>query len=449
MTETGIFEYIGGAAGCGKTWLARERVRENPFQTRLCASTGIAAINLGQTEFTCTTINSLLWYFDTKSLEDAYTTGKLDRALYRLLRAGTRQIILDEVSMMSGKQIDIICKGLDAVNQGQDDPIGLTLIGDFCQLPPIEPRGMPREGFAFEAKHWDRFAENTTLLTEIKRQTDIEFVQALRAVRRGEGAEAVEFFEPFMNTSLDIDFDGTTIMAKNMEVDRFNELRLDRLNTEWVRFPSYRFDKQLSEWKKLPQILDIKLDALVMILVNKSNKMERDDGTTYSELEYCNGDLGYLREANSESATVELMRGGTIVNVPYNTKENVLGMHDAGPALVAKGRENLAKFMEGERKLRPPYLTKDPITRQDAGIVVGTCEHLPLRVAYATTCHKSQGLTLDRVQININNQFFSSGGMTYVGLSRARTAEGLRIICGNSSTFIKRCKTNPLVEQWL
>lgn len=449
MTELGIYEYIGGAAGCGKTWLARERVRENPYQTRLCASTGIAAINLGQTEFTCTTINSLLWYFDTKSLEDGFVSGKLDRALGRLYRAGTRQIILDEVSMMSGKQIDIICKGLDFLNHGRKDPMGLTLIGDFCQLPPIEPRGMPREGFAFEAKSWDRFAENTTLLTEIKRQTDIEFVQALRAVRRGEGAEAVEFFQPFMDTTVDIDFEGTTIMAKNLEVDRFNELRLDRLDTEWVRFPSYRFDKQLSEWKKLPQILDIKLDALVMILVNKSNKFERDDGTTYSELEYCNGDLGYIREATAESATVELMREGRIVNVPYNTKENVLGMPDAGPELVAQGRENLAKFMAGERKLRPPYLTKDPITRQDAGIVVGTCEHLPLRVAYATTCHKSQGLTLDRVQININNQFFSSGGMTYVGLSRARTAEGLRIICGNSNTFIKRCKTNPLVEQWL
>ena len=449
-TETGVFEYIGGAAGCGKTWLARERTRANPFQTRLCASTGIAAINLGQTEFTCTTINSLLWYFDTKSLEDAYTTGKLDRALYRLLRAGTRQIILDEVSMMSGKQIDIICKGLDAVNQGQDSPIGLTLIGDFCQLPPIEKRGMPREGFAFEAKHWDRFAENTTMLTEIKRQTDIDFVQALRAVRRGDGKAAVEFFEPFMDTRIDVDFEGTSIMAKNVEVDRFNELRLDRLNTEWVRFPSYRFDKQLSEWKKLPQILDIKLDALVMILVNKSNKMERDDGTTYSELEYCNGDLGYLRDVTADNATVELVREGRIVTVPYNTKENVVGMPDAPKALIAEGRANLEAFMEGDRgKLRPPYLVKDPITRQDAGIVIGTCEHMPLRVAYATTCHKSQGLTLDRVQINLNNQFFSQGGMAYVGLSRARTAEGLRIICGNPNTFINRCKTNPLVEQWL
>ncbi len=70
MTENlNVFEYIGGAAGCGKTWLARERTRKDPFRNRLCASTGIAAINLGASEFTCTTINSLLWYFDTKHLE--------------------------------------------------------------------------------------------------------------------------------------------------------------------------------------------------------------------------------------------------------------------------------------------------------------------------------------------------------------------------------------------
>ena len=253
-----------------------------------------------------------------------------------------------------------------------------------------------------------------------------------------------------MDTLNDIDFEGTTIMAKNIDVDRFNELRLDRLDTEWVRYPSYRFDKQLGEWKKIPQIFDVKLDALVMILVNKSNKVEQIDGSIASELEYCNGDLGYLREFDGETATVELVRGGNTVQVPYTVKENMVGMSDTDAALRRTAEDNYQAYLDGDTpKIEIPYTSYDPITKQPAGIVIGTCEHMPLRVAYATTCHKSQGLTLDRIQINLNNTFFSHGGMAYVGLSRARSPEGLRIICGNDNTFIKRCKTNPKVVQWL
>jgi ATP-dependent exoDNAse (exonuclease V) alpha subunit len=409
MTEgLNLFEYIGGAAGCGKTWLARERVRQAPMSTRLCASTGIAAINLGQSEFTCTTINSLLWYFNTESLESNWAQGKLDMALRGLWEGGIRTIVIDEVSMMSGRQIDVICMGIDYLNEqrGFDagEPMGLVLIGDFCQLPPVEEL---KEGFAFEADRWERFAENTTILHEIKRQTDVDFVEALQKVRSGNGQEAVEFFKPFMNNRLDIEFEGTTIMSKNLEVNRFNERRLSRLDTDSVRFPSYRFGKQLKEWEKnIPQVFETKLDALVMILVNKS--IPNSGG----EFEYVNGDLGYIRDVTEKSASVELMRNDYVVEVEYSNKEN---------NKVVDGRD----------------------------LVVGNCEHMPLRTAYATTCHKSQGLTLDRVQINLNGQFFGYGGMAYVALSRARSQEGLRVVVGRPETFIKRCKTNPKVEQWL
>lgn len=403
-----IYEYIGGAAGCGKTWLARERAKADPFGTRLTASTGIAAINLGSRDITCTTINSLLWYFNTRSLEDAWTQGRLDLALRRLYEDGVKEIIVDEVSMMSGAQLDIICKALDYLNEthGFNEPMGLTLIGDFCQLPPVDER---REGFVFQAKHWDRFEPAITILTEIKRQTDVEFIEALRHVRRGDGGSALDFFAPQIERRLDIDFEGTTIMAKNIEVDRFNDLRLNRLEKDWVRFPSFRHGKQLKEWERnIPQIFEAKLEALVMILVNKTYK---NSGGLFK---YVNGDLGYIREITDRSAWVELIRTGETVEVEYAVKENA---------------------------------EKNKKSQQES--VVGSCEHMPLRVAYATTCHKSQGLTLDRVQINLNGQFFSYGGMAYVGLSRARTAEGLRIIVGNDNTFIKRCKTNPKVKRWL
>lgn len=243
-------------------------------------------------------------------------------------------------------------------------------------------------------------------MTEIKRQADQTFINALRSVRRGVGSEAVDFFAPYITRMVDIDFQGTTIFGYNREVDRFNKLRLARLDTDWVRFPSHRFSKQLPEWRNIPEIFETKLDSLVMILKNKSIP------GTGGEFEYVNGDLGYIREAAKDSAVVELLRTGDVVEVEYTVKDN-----------IAK--------------------------RDGKNVSVGTCEHLPLRVAYAITCHKSQGLTLDRVQVNINTKFFKEGGMTYVALSRARSSDGLRIVAGSERTFVNRCCTSPKVERWL
>jgi ATP-dependent exoDNAse (exonuclease V) alpha subunit len=73
---------------------------------------------------------------------------------------------------------------------------------------------------------------------------------------------------------------------------------------------------------------------------------------------------------------------------------------------------------------------------------------MPLRVAYGCTTHKSQGLTLDRVQVNLRDSFFRTPGMMYVALSRARTAAGLRIV-GNQAGFVERCRIDPKVRPWL
>ena len=400
-----LFHYIGGPAGCGKTWKAKAKLHARPFETRLTATTGIAAINCSDNDFTCTTINSLLWYKDTDALEDADVQGRLDIALRKLWEEGTDLIMIDEVSMMSGRQLEIICNALARLNERTDyEPgVGLTIIGDFCQLPPV---AQYEEGFAFESDCWDRFEGSKEIMTEIKRQVDPVFIKALRAVRRGAGEEAVEFFSPYITPMVDIDFEGTTIFGYNREVDRFNNLRLDRLDTPWIRFPSHRFDKQLPEWRNIPQIFETKIDSLVMMLVNKP--IPRSGG----QFEYVNGDLGYLRGGDKDIAVVELLRTGNTVHAEYTQKENIQ-------------------------------------KRDGKNIVVGICEHMPLRVAYATTCHKSQGLTLDRVQVNINTKFFKEGAMTYVALSRARSSDGLRIVAGGEKTFIRRGCTSPKVERWL
>ena len=106
-------EFITGEAGTGKTWLVKERARRYPGHV-LCATTGIAAVNLGEG---VTTISSLLKYFDTASLRASWTQGNLERIVMGLARSGVRQIVLDEVSMLDGEQLTIITATIDAVNE--------------------------------------------------------------------------------------------------------------------------------------------------------------------------------------------------------------------------------------------------------------------------------------------------------------------------------------------
>ena len=80
--------------------------------------------------------------------------------------------------------------------------------------------------------------------------------------------------------------------------------------------------------------------------------------------------------------------------------------------------------------------------------IIGTIDYMPLRAAYGCTVHKTQGLTLDNVQVNIRDPFFRQPGMLFVALSRARTMEGLRIV-GNQTGFVERCRIEPRVQKWL
>ncbi len=428
------FSFLTGAAGCGKTfatkdWASREKLL-------LCATTGIAAINLGGT-----TINSILGYFDTKSLMESYTGGWLTARLGKLWKAGIRRIIIDEASMLDGDQLTYLCRAIDEVNgrgyvlKSQDwgeagsPELGLTLVADFCQLGPV------KAPFAFESPEWSRFTEPgaTITLTEIRRQSDPDFIQALRATRRGDGRAALDYFGAALQSTTDEHFDGPTILAKNESVDRFNWLRLSAVTGRDVYFTSQREGKQRSEWGNpdkppatwgIPQRLHLKIGALVMILANKRYPI----GTGF---EYANGDLGEIVDAEEtkHTAAIRLQRTGEIVTVDYVRREVLAPLDSARRKELRAGKD-------------------DAISDDGKWEITGWISYLPLRVAYASTVHRSQGLSLDRVQVNVSDPFFKTPAMVYVALSRARTAEGLRLV-GSAATFIERCTTNPRLTQWL
>lgn len=423
-----LFCFVCGPAGTGKTFWAKALAAAAPEAVVLAATTGIAAVNLGEG----TTINALLKYYDTASLLEAYTGGWLEGQLVRLRRAGLQRIVLDEVSMLDGDQLTILTRALDNVNaqRGGDDPeVGLLLVGDFAQLPPV------KAPFAFESAEWERFAQATYGLTTIRRQADQPFVEALQAVRRGDASTALEFFGPRLESTTHAHFAGTTILAKNAAVEKYNQLRLDKVPGKALRFASSRWGRLRPEWGGepyptakwgVPEVLQLKEGALVMILANRNVALP-PSAPAYL---YVNGDLGEVVGAEHGAATVVLQRTGEPVQV--------------GPIT----RENLIPLEPGRRKALRAEGHPERISQSGKHEVIGAVTYLPLRLAYASTVHKSQGLSLSAVQVNIRDHFFSTAGMLYVSLSRARTAEGLRIV-GTPEGFRARCTTSPKVLPWL
>lgn len=435
------FSYLAGAAGSGKTFAVKDWAgRVSGLE--LCATTGIAALNLGGT-----TINALAGYFDTKSLMDSFTTGMLTARLGRLWRAGIRRLVIDEVSMMDGEQLTYLVKGVEEVNgrgyvlgkwdEDDDAPppaMGLTLVGDFAQLKPVD--GV----WAWESPEWERFQPNTITLTEIRRQADLPFINALRQARVGNGKAVLEYFDGRLCDLTDDRFEGPTLMATNAAVDRYNWIRMSKLHGRELFFESRREGKQRSEWGNpqkppntwgIPLRLHLKVGALVMILANR-----REEGLPPQPFVYVNGDLGEVVEVGGEavpdeqSCYVKLQRSGRVVEVNYVRRE-VLQPCDSArrKELILAGKSEL---LTENRKFE----------------IVGWVSYMPIRVAYASTVHKSQGLTLDRVQVNIREHFFKTPGMLYVALSRARTGEGLRLV-GSAAALIERCAADPRLKPWL
>jgi len=422
------FCFICGPAGTGKTFWAKALAAGDREGVILAATTGIAAVNLGEG----TTINALLKFYDTNSLMEAFTGGWLEAQLKKLRQAGLRRIVLDEVSMLDGDQLTILSRAIDNVNQDRqadDAEMGLILVGDFAQLPPV------RAPFAFESAEWARYAEATYGLTTIRRQADQEFVSALQAVRRGDHRTALEFFAPRLEQMTHPTFQGTTILAKNDAVDKYNQLRLDKVTGNGIEFPSARWGKLRAEWGGppkppyewgVPERLKLKIGALVMILANR-NVAEMGDPPEYL---YVNGDLGEIVDATASTCTVVLQRTGEPVEVKMITRENTIPLEP------------------GRRKALREEGHPERITPNGKSEVIGACSYMPLRLAYASTVHKSQGLSLDQVQVNIRDHFFATPGMLYVALSRARTAEGLRLV-GTVEGFRARCNVSQKVLPWL
>jgi ATP-dependent DNA helicase PIF1 len=411
-------EFVCGRAGTGKSYWAKQQIAQDREWGLLAATTGIAAVNLDTT-----TVNSILKYFDSASLQESYLQGNLTRIIHDLALQ-YRRLVIDEVSMMDARQLDLIHRATAEANgyrDLKDRPLGLVVVGDFAQLPPVKAQ------WAFRANVWPEFASHTRRLTHVWRQDQLEFLNALDAARRGQGEISASILSSVgiqWHSERVLDFPGTTIVAKNDEVDRHNNLMLDRMPGQMINVTSRRWGKGTADakWKNVPERLQLKVGCYVMILSNDP------------EWTFGNGDCGYLEAMDGAFAQVKLVRSDQVVSVPrivrsISGKDKPRGWSQYAPSGIegyhaAPHRDSKRKYVEEQ------------------------VDYLPIRLAWASTCHKSQGLSLDRTQIDFRQSFFGSPALLYTALSRCRTLEGLRLV-GDRDRFIQRCKCATEVSQWL
>jgi hypothetical protein len=385
---------ILGAAGTGKSYRLRQLLDADPDYAILTATTGIAAVNLGEG---VTTINSLLGYFDEHSLRKAFNSGKLTAKFAQLGRSGKHSLVIDECSMLNAETLDLIYA---AAKQASDlsksvRPIDLILVGDYVQLPPVQGT------YAFKAACWKEFAPNAEVLQEVKRQTDPLFLEVLGMLRRGAGVDAArqlyKLHIPFTSEP-DIHFDGTTLFSISASVEKFNRERLAQIDAPTIKLRSSRWGKQRGEWSNIPEITEMKHGAVAMILANDPPDFSYVNG----DLAHVIDDCGSIDERNdSWQVRLKLMRNdkeftlGTVLR--SNTQLERPEGKVIGDAPQRKDFNNpdefsmavSAYFDEVSMKKWPFY---DPFTDE---WVVGQIEYVPVRLGYASTFHKC--VTLDTI----------------------------------------------------
>ena len=421
-------EFLTGRAGTGKTYEVLRRTQADDEYGLVCASTGIAAVNLG-----AVTINSILKYFDTRSMRDSYLAGHLARILHGIAKK-KRRIIIDEGSMVEADQLYYLHAAVGEANRYADvkEPLGITFVGDFAQLPPVSGQ------WAFTASCWEQFAANTTKLTKVWRQEEGgAFLEALNLAREGNGRACAEVLTAAgvqWNTSRVVEFDGTTILPKNDMVSRHNVEVLRGLKGEPFKVASRRWGQQRSEWGEnkrthewgIPPQQEFKLGAYVMVLSNAR------------DFSVVNGDCGYVRQYENELFQIELVRTKKIVELGRIVRAVE---HDDRPEGWLEHADNELTG-EGEYIPEPHYNVKAK------KYVTGQICYHPLRLAYSSTCHKSQGLSLDKVQVDLRDRFWKSPAMCYVAMSRCRTLDGLRLVI-NKDSFVGQVNSDPRVKAWI
>ncbi len=381
--------FLTGMAGTGKSTLLRTFIGECARKVDVTAPTGVAALNVsGMTihRFCGMMLGPQLG----QSNEDYY--GVLRRDPRKSILAGFNRVkrceilVIDEISMLPGRQLDFI-EYLFRRLRGSDEPFGgvqVIVIGDFLQLPPVRtlacgPHGeeLPYD-WAFQSQTWERAEFKTIILEKVRRQDEPSFVRALGNFRVGNvWVETARILQSRIRNFPPANL--TRLYTHNVQVDKWNEFQLSELpGVETVLVAEQSGPEQQREFLKknllTPETLRLKLGAMVMFTIN------RNEPGRMTPL-FVNGQVGTVEKIDPGLVVVRAPNGDEVNVEPFTWR----------------------------------YAQDDPES--------GTFTQFPLRLAWAMTIHKSQGLTLDAAYLDIRAA--RDPGQAYVAVSRVRSLAGL------------------------
>jgi ATP-dependent DNA helicase PIF1 len=380
ILKTGANVFLTGAAGSGKTHLLNEYIallRKHDIPVGITASTGIAATHIGGL-----TIHSWAGIGIARDLsdDDIERIAEFPRVANRMRE--TRVLIIDEISMLDASRLDLVDRVARYI-RGSFEPFGgmqVVLCGDFFQLPPVtlkeEEAGVQ---FSYRADAWKNGNFRVCYLHERHRHEDDSFFEMLDAIRASAADETTR--EKLLATgsrAQNVSCRPARLYSHNADVDAENARELAKLSGEERSFHmSASGNRKIAEFLKknclAPEELVLKQGAEVMFVKNNF-----EEG-------YVNGTLGTVAGFDKDS-------GNPIVR-------------------TRAGKEHVAFPMDWGV--------------EDNGKILAAITQVPLRLAWAITIHKSQGMTLDAAEIDLSDAF--EAGMGYVALSRVRTLAGLRV----------------------
>ena len=404
ILKTGKNVFITGPAGSGKTFVINQYIKylkEHDVPIGITASTGIAATHMGGV-----TIHSWtgIGVSDRLSKNEIIEIGEKAYIKKKVIEA--KVLIIDEVSMLHHFRLDMVDRVLKHIKKSLQPFGGLQIVlcGDFFQLPPVARVGEPDARFIYNSESWKEADFTVCYLHENFRQNDDAILSILNEIRSGEisdeGREELGDRHHTKVSRKDSHIEPTRLYTHNIDVDSVNDRELSKVDEyEAIYEMTSKGKKPLVESLKksclAPEFLKLKKGARVMCVKNNFDKG------------YVNGTLGI------------------VVSCGWNID----------PVIRTAPTPD---FPQGEIVT----IERTSWTIEDDGKILAEIDQYPLRLAWAITVHKSQGMSLDAVEVDLSKAF--EPGMGYVALSRVKTLSGLTILGINENAL----KVHPEVLEY-
>ena len=403
--------FMTGKAGAGKSTFLKYITRHTKKKYVVLAPTGIAAVNAGGVtlhSFFKIPFKPLLVDDPDFAVSRLRQRLKYTKSKQKLLRE-LELIIIDEISMVRADIIDFVDKVLRVFSGNMREPFGgkqLLLVGDIFQLEPVVTPDMKQllrrdypNSFFFSARVFRDFSVVPIELKKVYRQNDADFVAMLDRFRVGNPTSLdlarlnsrVEQKDTAKNDFV------VTLATLRDTVDSINESQLATLPAKEIVYQGEIKDEFPENSLPVPLELTLKTDAQVVFVRNDR------------EHRWVNGTVGKIHKATKNTLEVELESGSRYVIEP-ETWENIVYEYDE------KDKRIIEK-------------------------VIGTYTQYPLRLAWALTIHKSQGLTFNNAVLDFGRGTFAAG-QAYVALSRCRSLEGITL---NTSINSRDAFVNPSI----